>query len=201
MKNRTTIGLIAAGAIGAGSLVGFTAPRSAPAHAESAAGYSIDGSHSSVVFRIAHLGVAPFYGRFNEVSGDFTLEDGGSINVVVKADSVDSNNEQRDNHLKSPDFFNVKQFPEITFSSTSVQETGDNTYDVEGELTMLGTSKPVKVSFTKMGEGERGRFGYRAGLETVVTIKRSDFGMTFYLDNGALGDEVKLFIGLEGVRN
>jgi len=200
MKTPTTLGLVAATLVGTGALVGFTSPRAVTTAGESAT-FDVDPVHSSVVFRINHLGVAPFYGRFNEMEGSFDLADGGSVSVTVMAESVDTNNENRDNHLRNPDFFNAKQFPEITFESTSVKSTGDDTYEVEGELTMLGTTKPVTATFTKIGEGERGRFGYRAGIETEVTIKRSDYGMTFYLDNGALGDEVKLLIALEGTRN
>lgn len=201
MKQTIALSLVAAGLVGAGTLAGFTSPKAPAITTSEAASFRVDPGHSSVVFKITHLGVAPFYGRFNDVSGDFSLEDGGSVNVTVNAASVDTNSEQRDGHLKSPDFFNVNQFPEITFKSTKVSESGDDTYDVEGELTMLGTTKPVSVTFTKLGEGERGRFGYRSGIETDVTIKRSDYGMTFYLDNGALGDDVTLLIGLEGIRN
>ena len=201
MKKIIALSIVASALAGVGTLAGFTSPKAPVVTSNEATTFRVDPGHSSVMFRIVHLGVAPFYGRFNEISGDFTLEDGGSVNVKVNAASVDTNSDQRDGHLKSADFFNVNQFPEITFESTKVTESGENTYDVEGNLTMLGTSQPVSVTFTKLGEGERGRFGYRAGIETDITVKRSDYGMTFYLDNGALGDEVTLYIGLEGIRN
>src|SRR5438045_581123 len=108
--------------------------------------YAVDGMHAGVSFKISHLGLSWTYGRFNEMSGDFTLDPAdpskSSFNLSIQVNSVDTNNKKRDDHLKSPDFFNVKQFPAITFKSTSVKPVKDG-YQVTGDLTLHGVTKPV----------------------------------------------------------
>ena len=181
----------------------MTAPEPAPALA--ATTYKVDSVHSNVLFGVEHLGVSTFYGRFNDVSGSYTFDpdDAGAckIDIVVQAESVDSNSEGRDNHLKTPDFFNAKEFPTIEFHSTSMKKTGDDTYEATGKLALHGVTKPMTVVVRWMGEGDKGpRFGYRSGFETMFTIKRTDFGMDTYVKEGVLGDEVDLIVGIEGIR-
>lgn len=203
MTRTTTIAILGAGALGLGVLVGFTPaqPSTASQPAGDGAAFEIDPVHSAIVFKIEHLGVSHFYGRFNQFSGEFDLADGGSISVTVPVESIDTNNDTRDNHLRSPDFFNAKQFPDLTFTSTSMKADGEDTYTVKGDLTMLGTTRPIELTVHKVGEKDAGaRFGYRAGFAGEVTIKRSDFGMTYGIDNGVLGDEVTFMIGLEGAK-
>ncbi len=173
----------------------------APAPAEQAKVFTVDPVHSSVVFRIKHAGVSYFQGRFNDVSGTFALnaEDASksTINVTVKSDSIDTNNAGREKHLKTADFFAVAEHDSITFAATSVKKTGEHSYEVTGDLSMLGKTKSVTAAVEHVGDGEmKGKA--KSGLEAVLTIKRSDFGMTFGVDNGMLGDEVRLTIGLEG---
>jgi polyisoprenoid-binding protein YceI len=198
MIRTRTIALLGAGAFATGLLLGL-----APSRAEttvqpaSSAAYTVDPVHSSIAFRIRHNGVANFYARFNEASGDFTLEDGGAVNVAVNTESVNTGNAKRDGHLKSPDFFNVKQFPEITFKSTSLEKTGEDTFRLSGDLTMVGKNRQIQTELTKIGERETNQ-GNLAGFEIVVDIKRSDFDMTYGIENGALGDDVRLYISLEG---
>lgn len=171
----------------------------APALASS---YDIDTAHSTVLFKIRHLGVADFYGRFNGVSGTFTFDPAeptkGSIDISVKADSVDTDNEKRDQHLMSPDFFNAKQFPVITFKSESVKKVGDKKFEVTGTLNLHGVSKKVTAAVDYIGAGDDPWGGYRAGFEARVSIKRSDFGITFM--PGGLGENVDLIVALEGKR-
>lgn len=164
--------------------------------------FAVDGSHSSVLFRVKHLNVVNFWGRFNKVSGSYTIDpanpSASSIEIDIDVDSVDSNNEGRDRHLRSPDFFNTAQFPTATFRSTSIAAEPDGTLAVEGALTIRGTTKPVTLSLTPTGEGDRGpRFGYRHGWETELLISRSEYGIS-YLPEG-LGDEVKLVIAIQGI--
>jgi polyisoprenoid-binding protein YceI len=163
--------------------------------------YAIDGGHSSVLFRVTHLGVAPFWGRFNQIEGQVTLDvedpSNSEVSIVIPAESVDSNNADRDGHLKSPDFFSVKEFPELTFESTKVSQARDGVLRVTGDLSMLGESNVVSFDAHQIGHGERGRFGYRAGYEADFSITRSDFGMDFMV--GMLGDEVRLIVSLETV--
>ena len=161
--------------------------------------YKVDPVHTTAIFRIKHLGVTYFYGRFNETTGSFTLniEDPSemSFDVQIKTESVDTNSVNRNNHLKSPDFFNAKQFPTISFKSKSAQSSGENMYTVSGDLTLHGVTKPISVQMEFVGQGDKGR---RAGFDVTFTIKRSDFGMNFM--QGKLGDEVRIMVGLEGVR-
>ena len=165
--------------------------------------YKVDPVHTTAIFRIKHLGVTYFYGRFNETTGSFTLntEEPSEMvfDVQIKTESVDTNATGRNNHLKSPDFFNAKQFPTISFKSKSVQSSGENMYTVSGDLTLHGVTKPVTVEMEFVGQGDRGaRFGYQAGFDVTFKIKRSDFGMDFM--QGMLGDEVTIMVGLEGAR-
>ena len=166
--------------------------------------YKIDPVHSSVHFRIGHGGIAFVYGRFNDVSGTvaYDKEDPtkSSFNIEIKADSVDTNNEKRDAHLRSPDFFDAKQFPTITFKSTKVESAGEDKLNVTGDLTLHGVTKEITVPVTKTGEADLAemKMGYRTGWEAIVDIKRSDFGMTTMV--GPVGDEVKIPVALEAVK-
>ena len=175
-----------------------------PAPALEGAKYAVDGGHSTVLFRVKHLGVSNFYGRFNEISGSFVIGDkpsDSSVKIEVKTESIDTNSAGRDRHLKSPDFFNAKQFPVLSFVSTKVSQKDGNIYEVTGELSCHGETKTVTMEMEKIGEREAGaRFGYRAGFEAVFELKRSDYGMNFMVDNGALGDTIKVFVSIEGQR-
>ena len=168
-----------------------------PAHADE---YAVDNVHSSLVFRVKHNNVAYFYGRFNELSGRFRFDDAEPANAMfeleIKTQSVDTNNKSRDNHLKSPDFFSAREFPVIGFKSTEVKKTGDDTFEVTGDLSLHGATRPITATVERVGTGT-GRGGTRvAGYEAVLAIKRSEFGMNYALDS--LGDEVRIMLGVEG---
>ncbi len=173
-------------------LVWLMAPASSLAES-----YKVDPVHSFVLFRIKHMGIGQAYGRFNQSSGTFSIDESDpakcAIDVTVKAESVDTGNAKRDSHLKSPDFFNAKEFPTIKFKSKTFTKTGERMYDVEGELTLHGVTKPIAVKVEHIGTAND-----KAGIEATFTVKRSEFGMTFGLDNGSLGDEVTVRVGLEG---
>ena len=163
--------------------------------------FTIDDVHSMAMFRVVHMGAGPFWGRFNDVSGEFAFEEGKAeglrFDVTIKTESVDSGNESLDKHLRSPDFFAAKDFPSMTFKSGSARKTGERTYDVDGELTMLGVTKPITAKVEFCGVADMGR-GRKAGFEAQFTVKRSDFGMKYGVEKGAIGDEVKVVVGLEG---
>jgi polyisoprenoid-binding protein YceI len=174
---------------------------SAAAPARAADNYTIDPVHSSVTFKIGHLGISSIYGRFGDVAGGFTLDadDAGKslFGLSIKTESIDTNNADRDKHLRGPDFFNVKQFPTISFKSTSVKAIKDG-YEVTGDLTLHGETKPV--TFKLMG-GKKAEFPkgtQRTGFTTELTIKRSDFGMDKFSE--MLSDEVVIGIGFEGTK-
>jgi polyisoprenoid-binding protein YceI len=163
-----------------------------------AAQYKIDPVHSQVVYKINHLGVSNQWGRFNSVEGSFNTDDGKeNFQATVKVESLDTGNKKRDDHVKSADFFNAKQFPEITFKSTGVKKTGENAYEVTGDLAIHGVTKSISVPVTKVGEAKT-PMGDRAGLEGSFTLKRSDYGMTGM--QGPVGDEVTLFVNVEGTK-
>jgi polyisoprenoid-binding protein YceI len=163
--------------------------------------FKLDPVHSFVLFSVQHLGVANTYGRFNDVAGTVIFDrdnpSKSSVDLTVRVESLDTHNAIRERSLMSPDFFDVKQFPTMTFKSTKVEGSGD-ALKVSGDLTIRGVTRPVTVDFKKGGEG-KGVFGeMRGGGETRFTIKRSDFGMNFEL--GEVGDEVTIILSLEGVK-
>jgi polyisoprenoid-binding protein YceI len=168
--------------------------------ARAADDYTLDAMHAGVNFKISHLGLSWTYGRFNDVAGAFTIDESAdkcSFSLTIKTDSVDSGNKKRDEHLKAPDFFNAKQYPTITFKSTSVKAAKGG-YEVTGDLTLHGKSK--SVTFTLVG-GRKAEFPKgvkRTGYSTELVIKRSDFGMDKMTD--AIGDEVYVSISFEGTK-
>ncbi|HPF15800.1 MAG TPA: YceI family protein, partial [Planctomycetota bacterium] len=175
-----------------------------PAFSPAEAGtYAIDNVHSTVLFRAKHMDVSYSYGRFNELSGQFVLspEEGkSSLQIKVVANSVDTNSKKRDDHLRSPDFFNVKQFPEIRFESTKFEKKDDTTYAVTGKLSFHGETKEVTVDMDFTGARDGGpQMGFRGGLETQLEIKRRDYGMDTYPDD-MISNDIRLTIALEGVR-
>ena len=163
--------------------------------------YSIDASHSSILFTVNHLGISNYTGRFNDVSGTVNVDDRSfaksSVKLAIDVQTVDTNNKKRDDHLRGPDFFNAKQFPEITFESTSVSGKAES-FQVTGKLTLRGVTKTVTMDVKRIGEGKDPWGGHRAGWEAAVTIKRSDFGMKYMIPG--LGDEIDLLLQIEGIR-
>jgi polyisoprenoid-binding protein YceI len=161
----------------------------------------IDPVHSSTVFKIKHVNVTNFYGRFNQIGGKLTFDEANpasiAVEVEVKTASVDTNNAARDTHVKSPDFFDVEKFPTATFKSTQAKKTGDHTYEVSGDLTFHGVTKPITIQVQHTGTADHPQMGHVVGFETTFTIKRSDFGVNMGVKEGALGDEVTLTFSLE----
>ncbi len=166
-----------------------------------AASFRIDSLHSSAAFLVGHLGYSNMIGHFGKISGSFEFDpaapEQSSARLVIDAASVNTNHARRDGHLRSPDFFNVKEFPEITFSTTKVTVTGAKTGKVTGEVTMLGVTRSITldVSFNKMAPNPRSK-ALTAGFSARGKIKRSDFGMKYAL--GGIGDEITLFVEIEG---
>ena len=159
--------------------------------------YKLDVSHTAIIFKIKHLQYSYTFGRFNHMEGQFKTGDQPAFEVMIRSDSVDTGFEKRDEHLRGPDYFNVKQFPVITFKSSAVEQH-ENDLHVAGDLMLHGVTKPVLLKLQKHGEGQDPFGGYRIGYSTHLTIKRSDFGMNQALD--MVGDEVELMISFEGIR-
>jgi polyisoprenoid-binding protein YceI len=168
--------------------------------ASAADNYKVDPVHGTAIFRIAHLGVGNAYGRFNNPTGTISYDkedpSKSTFNIEIKTEEIDTANEKRDQHLKSPDFFDAKQFPTITFKSTAVKASGDD-LEVTGDLTLHGVTKSVVVKLKKTGEAQT-QMGYRTGWEAHHDLKRSDYGMNGL--QGAVGDDVHLVISFEAVK-
>ena len=164
--------------------------------------YKIDPIHSSVMFRAKHVNTGYVWGRFRDVSGTFVLDDAepskSTFKVEIPVASIDSNNEKRDAHLKSPDFFNAAQYPTVSFKSTSVKKGAGNSYEVAGQLTMHGVTKPLTLTVNLVGTGEFPPGMHRAGLDTTFSVKLSDFQIKGL--PGAVDDEIHLVVETEGVK-
>jgi polyisoprenoid-binding protein YceI len=162
--------------------------------------FAIDPIHSSVSFKIMHLGMSYVHGRFNKMSGSFTIDPSDaskcSFNMSIVTDSVDTNQPGRDKHLRGPDMFNASQFPTMTFKSTSVKAVKDG-YEVTGDLTMRDVTK--SITFTLQGGKIANFMGKKhTGYWTDLVVKRSDFNVGGAQMANALGDDVHVSIGLEG---
>ncbi|RMF72700.1 MAG: hypothetical protein D6744_16545, partial [Planctomycetota bacterium] len=157
-----------------------------------------------------HMNVAAFYGRFNQVGGEFVWDEehpeNSTFSIAVETESVDTNSADRDKHLKSPDFFNVDKNAQLKFVSKSAKRAGDGVLEVAGTLSLGDASMPLTVRIEKIGAGPDIWGGYRCGFETQFTIKRSDLGLRSHLEPvgpkkiNTLGDEVRLIVAIEGVR-
>jgi polyisoprenoid-binding protein YceI len=164
--------------------------------------YDIDAVHSAVMFRAKRMGIVYVYGRFNEFAGtlEMTGDDptNGKLVLDVKTTSVDTGNQRRDDHLRSPDFLNAVQLPLMKFESTGVRAISDGVWEVTGNLTLHGVTKPVTASVEKVGSGTDPRAGKSlVGFEGKFTLKRSDFDIKFMV--GPISDEIDVHIALQAV--
>lgn len=169
-----------------------------------AADYSVDAGHSAVNFKLSYANVSTFWGRFNKFEGRFHFDANNlaksKVEISIEADSVFTADKKRDDHLRSPDFFSAKQFPKITFTSTSVKAGSKaGTFIASGNLTMRGVTKPVTVELVKTGEGKDGYGKERIGFEATFTINRLDYGVSFAPDG--LGKDVTVIVSISGVKS
>ncbi len=175
----------------------------APSSTSSMSEYSVDSTHSMALFRVRHFGAGAFWGRFNTVSGtiqhDPSTKTGLRVDVAIDIASVDTGSERLDNHVKSADFFNVEEFATATFKSTSAKLIGERMYEVQGELTMHGVSKNITANVEWLGTlaGPRGE---RCGFETTFTVKRSEFGMSYGVEQGVIGNETRIVVAIEAIK-
>ncbi|MCI0363427.1 MAG: YceI family protein [Phycisphaerales bacterium] len=204
MKTRTLLGIAALGIVLAAS-IGLAPQDVRPAMrpAGGAEAFTADSVHSSLVFKIQHVGVTNFYGRFNDITGKFSIDAANpslsQFDFQVKTDSVDTGSEKRDGHLKSLDFFNAAEYPTISFKSTKVVKGDNNQFKVTGDLSLHGVTKPIGVAVTSFG-AKQTVHGHRGGFEGVFTIKRSEFGMDYAVADGTLGDDVQVTVAVEGIK-
>ena len=162
--------------------------------------YEVDGSHAYAIFAIDHKGIAPNYGRFNTIKGTLvygTDPSRNSIKLNIDPSSVDTGHKKRDKHLRGPDFFDTKQFPNMTFVSKKWKKAGPKTYKVTGDLSFHGVTKSMTVQVEKTGAGTDRRGNDRVGLVTHFEIDRTAFGVN-YSPKG-LGRIVKVTLSMETV--
>ncbi len=177
------------------------------ATATAAATWNLDPAHSNVEFAIRHLMISTVKGRFADVQGQVVLDEAdvtkSSVNVTINAASIDTRVAQRDEHLRSGDFFDVEKYPTLTFVSRKVEPAGDN-LRVTGDLTIRDVTREVVLDVTPEGRGSDPWGGQRAGFSAKTVIKREDFGLTYNqaLETGGfvLGDDVKVTIEAEVVK-
>lgn len=175
----------------------------ASAAAQAAEHYTLDASHTNIVWKADHLGFSAPSGKFTKVEGDLTLDEKhpekSSVNVTIYPMSITTGNEKFDGHLRSADFFNVDAFAKAMFRSTSIKKTGDNTADIRGNLTLLGVTKPVtlKARLNKIAPNPYSQ-AMTAGFSAKAVIKRSEFGVNYGLPG--IGDDVVIDIETEFVQ-
>lgn len=184
--NRIIVGLV-------GLSVAWTA------HAET---FTVDTGHAEIGFAVKHMMISNAKGSFNTFEGtveyDIATKTLKSAEGSIDAASIDTNNEARDKHLKNADFFDVEKFPKITFKSTSVEKTGDNTFTVTGNLNVLGIDREVVLPVTVNGPVDGRQGGKLIGLECVTTLNRRNLGIT-NSPAAAIADEVKIDIAAEAI--
>ncbi len=169
--------------------------------------YAVDKGHSSVEFRIRHF-ASKVNGRFSDFEGSIQADpakpEASSVSFTIKTVSVDTNNGNRDNDLRSPNFFDAAKFPEISFRSSKMISTGKDQYAVTGTLTMHGVSKEVTLPVTYLGSMKDPRGNERASFELNTKLNRKDFGIDWNktLDSGSLmlSDDVDVTIDLETIK-
>ncbi len=163
--------------------------------------YRIDPAHTSVLFSISHLGYSDLNGRFDNVKGEFDLNPKGKSKLVIriKTASIDTNHKERDQHLRSPDFFNARQYPLITFTSTHVKYNAKNEpVSISGTLKLHGKVRPLTLTIHAKRAANDPWGNYRSGYAATASLKRNDFGMDYML--GGIGNKVILKISLEAIR-
>lgn len=181
-----------------GSLMALASPASA-------ATYKIDteGAHAFIQFRVKHLGYSWLYGRFNKFEGQFEYDsrepEKSSVTVDIDVSSLDTNHAQRDKHLRSADFLDVKKYPKAKFVSTKYEKMNPARAKVHGELTLHGVTRPVVMDIQRIGMGNDPWGGFRAGFEGRVLIKPAEWGINMK-DLGPAAETVEILLTAEGIR-
>ncbi len=171
--------------------------------ASAADSYTVDPAHTYPNFEINHLGFSTMHGRFGATTGKITLDTAaksGSIDITIDATSIDTGHAKRDTHLKSEEFFNVGKFPTLAYKSTRLKFNGDKLSGADGELTLLGVTKPVSLTINAFNCGPHPMNKKpMCGANATATIKRSEFGLSTYVP--AVGDEVIITIEVEATKD
>jgi polyisoprenoid-binding protein YceI len=167
--------------------------------------WAIDPTHSEIQFKVKHLVISTVTGSFKKFEGTVETEDEdfstASIQFSADIASIDTNQEQRDQHLRSADFFDAETYPKLTFVSTGVEKVSDDTYKITGDITMKGVTKPTVLTAEYGGSMVDFYGNHKAGFEITGKINRKDFGLTWHAVTEAGGvvvaDEVKLVLNVQ----
>lgn len=164
--------------------------------------YEFDPVHSFVQFRIKHLAISNVSGNFTNFNGILKIDPENptknSIEAYVTVQSINTNTPKRDIHLRSPDFFNAKYFPKVVFKSRAWKKIDSDTFEVTGDLTLHGVTRPLTVELLQTGAGEDPWGGYRIGFETSFMINRKDYKMGKMHDS--VGGQVNVTVSIEAIR-
>ena len=169
------------------------------------ANYTIDPTHLTIAFKVHHVGFFDMVGLFTKASGSFSFDEEtkelSNLKVVIKTKSVFTGHKKRDAHLRSADFLNAGEFPEMVFVGKSTEKTGDKTGKVHGELTLLGQTRPVTLDVRWNKSADHPIYKrWTIGVDATGLLKRSEFGMAYAVKNGWIGDDLNLMIGFEAYK-
>ena len=173
-----------------------------------AAEYKIDPDHSQVGFRVKHLTISTVPGHFSQFSGTFSFDpanmSAAKAAATINVQSISTDSQKRDDHLRGPDFFDAAKFPEIKFQTKAVEPTGKDTFTAHSELTIHGVTKHVMLQVTYQGSAKDPWGNERAAFSATTRINRKDFGLTWnqLLETGGLvvGEDVDIVLDIEGIR-
>ena len=184
-------------------LLSFMVSFSAMAKKDSLTVFEVDAVHSFVLFKVSHLGFSNTYGRFKTVSGQIELDkkkvENSKLTMEIQVSSLNTEDAKRDKHLRGPDFFNVKQFPKITFKSTKITPSGSQ-YKITGMLNMRGQSKEITGDLELMRTGKDPWGAIRTGGEARFLIDRKDFNMKYMSGENGIGEKVEIIASIEGIQ-
>jgi len=168
--------------------------------------YQIDAAHSEAAFTVRHL-ITKVRGRFSDFAGTIDFDDAApeqsSVTFTIQAASIDTNQKDRDAHLRSADFFETEKYPTITFVSTGIEAKGDGTFDVRGRFTVRDVTKDITLPVTYLGKAKDPWGNERIAFEAEYTLNRKDYGLTWNaaLETGGflVGDDVKITLSVQAV--
>ena len=169
--------------------------------------FEIDSEHSTIGFQVRHMAISKTNGNFDDYTGSFSFEPGKpgtwTCEAVIQVESINTNNQKRDDHLRSDEFFDVANFPTLTFKSTGVAMENDSEGILKGNLTIHGVTKPVELDLEILGTVTDPWGNERAGFTATVKINRKDYDLKYHsvMEAGGLvvGDEVKITLEIEGI--
>ena len=180
--------------------IAATAPRAEPRD------YELDPEHLAIGFLVEHIGYSKVLGQFHEVSGSYRFDEQtgelSEVSIIVETASVSTNHARRDRHLRSADFLNARRFATMTFTAATARRLDDTNYEVTGDLQLLGVTRPVTLTavWNKSGRYPIGLRPYVMGVSARGSFRRSDFGMSYGVADGLVGDTVELIIEFEARR-